>query len=81
MNARRQRVQIAHGKPPGFLTAYLPPALQVSVLSRKDQYGEDLNGVMEMIVYGLKGMCAYGDHAAQVWRGKGPDRPALLRWR
>jgi hypothetical protein len=49
----------------------LPPALQVGVLARKDQYGEDLNGVMEMIVYGLKGMCAYGDHAAQVWRVTG----------
>jgi len=36
----------------------------VGVLFRREKYGEDKAGVMEMILYGLKGMCAYAEHAA-----------------
>lgn len=35
----------------------------VGVESRKTAYGPDLAGVLEMILYGLKGAAAYADHA------------------
>jgi hydroxylamine reductase len=33
------------------------------VLSRQEKYGQDVAGVQELIMYGLKGMAAYADHA------------------
>lgn len=33
------------------------------MLSRQEQHGTDLNGVMEMTMYGLKGASAYAQHA------------------
>lgn len=38
-------------------------AEMVSVLARRDQHGPDLAGLQELLVYGLKGMAAYADHA------------------
>ena len=35
----------------------------VSVLSRKDKHGPDINGLQELLVYGIKGAAAYADHA------------------
>jgi len=35
----------------------------VSVLSRRDQFGPDLAGLQELLVYGLKGAAAYAEHA------------------
>jgi hydroxylamine reductase len=35
----------------------------VSVLSRKGQHGPDINGLQELLVYGIKGAAAYADHA------------------
>ena len=35
----------------------------VSILSRKDQHGPDINGLQELLVYGIKGAAAYADHA------------------
>jgi len=35
----------------------------VSILSRKDQHGPDLNGLQELLIYGIKGAAAYADHA------------------
>jgi hydroxylamine reductase len=35
----------------------------VSVLSRRDEYGADLSGLQELLVYGIKGIAAYAEHA------------------
>jgi len=35
----------------------------VSVLTRKDKLGPDINGLQELLVYGIKGAAAYADHA------------------
>ncbi|MGO9203598.1 MAG: hydroxylamine reductase [Limisphaerales bacterium] len=35
----------------------------LSVLSRRDQVGADINGLQELLTYGLKGVAAYADHA------------------
>lgn len=34
-----------------------------SITSRKEKFGEDIVGLQETLVYGLKGMAAYADHA------------------
>ena len=36
---------------------------QVSVLSRRDQFGDDVAGLQELLTYGVKGTAAYADHA------------------
>jgi len=36
------------------------------ILDRKKQYGEDVVGMQEMILYGLKGCMAYSDHAKRL---------------
>jgi len=36
---------------------------EVTILSRKESLGDDVTGLQELIVYGLKGMAAYADHA------------------
>lgn len=36
---------------------------QVGVLGRRAMLGEDISGLQELIVYGLKGLSAYADHA------------------
>jgi hydroxylamine reductase len=35
----------------------------VSSLSRRDQFGPDIAGLQELLLYGLKGVAAYADHA------------------
>jgi len=36
---------------------------EVTILNRKESLGDDVTGLQELIVYGLKGMAAYADHA------------------
>jgi len=36
---------------------------QYGVLTRKAELGDDYVGLQELIMYGLKGLCAYADHA------------------
>lgn len=36
---------------------------RVSIEKRKEFLGEDITGLQELLLYGLKGMCAYADHA------------------
>ncbi len=38
-------------------------AEEVAVLRRKQSLGDDVTGLQELIVYGLKGVAAYADHA------------------
>ena len=40
----------------------------ISVLSRRDQFGPDLAGLQELLVYGIKGAAAYADHAMLLGR-------------
>jgi hydroxylamine reductase len=35
----------------------------VSVLSRRVEFGSDLSGIQELLIYGIKGIAAYADHA------------------
>jgi len=36
---------------------------KIGIESEKNQFGDDITGLMELITYGLKGMAAYADHA------------------
>ena len=40
----------------------------VSSLVRRDRYGADIAGLQELLLYGLKGMAAYADHALVLGR-------------
>ena len=33
------------------------------MLSRRDQFGPDVTGLQELLIYGIKGTAAYADHA------------------
>ena len=46
----------------------LQQAAEVGVLQRRERFGEDVGGLQELLVYGLKGMAAYADHAAILGR-------------
>jgi len=46
----------------------LEMAKPLGVLDRKAERGEDVTGLQEMAVYGLKGLCAYSDHASMLGR-------------
>lgn len=37
---------------------------EVSILARKEQFGDDIVGLQELLTYGLKGTAAYADHAS-----------------
>ncbi|MCE5272489.1 hydroxylamine reductase [bacterium] len=47
--------------------------LEAGVESRRRQFGPDVSGLQELILYGLKGMAAYADHA----RILGSEDPAV----
>lgn len=62
----------AGASPIGGTTDFVPAADETGIVaqadaigveSRKAAYGPDLAGVLEMILYGLKGAAAYADHA------------------
>jgi len=44
-------------------TALVTQGKLVSILSRRDALGADINGLMELLAYGLKGTAAYAHHA------------------
>jgi hydroxylamine reductase len=49
--------------PAPTLAGLVAQGQMVSVLSRKKQHGPDINGLQELLVYGIKGAAAYADHA------------------
>ena len=49
--------------PAGDLDGLVAQAAAVSVEKRKERLGEDVTGLQELILYGLKGMASYVDHA------------------
>lgn len=42
---------------------YVREGGEVGVEGRQEQLGEDISGLQELLLYGLKGMAAYADHA------------------
>jgi len=50
-------------KPASGLEGLLAQGREVGVLGRKEKFGEDVTGLMELLTYGLKGLAAYADHA------------------
>lgn len=70
-----QAYQALHGKSPAPLTgpaAWVPPAdlevaerqgIEIGVLARREQFGTDIAALLDLILFGLKGMAAYADHA------------------
>ena len=50
-------------QPAGDLEGLVQQGLDVSVTSRRTALGEDVAGLQELVLYGLKGAAAYADHA------------------
>ncbi|MHC4231944.1 MAG: hydroxylamine reductase [Planctomycetota bacterium] len=48
---------------PGSRNEMLTQAELHSIVNRQNVYGEDVSGLQELILYGLKGTAAYADHA------------------
>ena len=63
--------------PAADLDGLIEQGKEVSILSRRTALGEDLSGLQELILYGLKGMAAYLDHA-QILGQDDPDVYASL---
>ena len=49
--------------PAQTLEALVAQGQQVGIEKRKQQFGDDVTALQELILYGLKGMAAYADHA------------------
>ena len=45
------------------LDALIGQGAQVGIMGRKEQFGDDVAGLQELLIYGLKGTAAYADHA------------------
>ncbi|MFH1829671.1 MAG: hydroxylamine reductase [Pseudomonadota bacterium] len=50
-------------QPASDLAALEEQGLKYSVSKRREKYGDDVCGLMELLTYGLKGTAAYADHA------------------
>ncbi len=59
--------------PANDLEGLIAQGATVSILTRGMEYGPDINGLLELYTYGLKGAAAYFDHA----RVLGKDAPEL----
>lgn len=46
------------------LNELIHEGMRVSITSKKTKFGEAVTGLLELILYGLKGMAAYADHAS-----------------
>ena len=60
--------------PAGTLEGLVAQGMTVSILARGMEHGPDINGLLELYTYGLKGAAAYLDHA----RVLGKDAPELF---
>src|SRR5208337_1903261 len=49
--------------PAETLQALVAQGQQVGIERRKQQFGDDVTALQELILYGLKGTAAYADHA------------------
>jgi hydroxylamine reductase len=50
-------------QPADDLAGLIQQGTEVSIPKRKERYGDDITGLMELVTYGLKGSAAYADHA------------------
>ncbi|MCD6326938.1 hydroxylamine reductase [bacterium] len=50
--------------PAGDIDGLVKQGEEVSIAKEKAKYGDDIAGLMELYLYGLKGTAAYADHAA-----------------
>ena len=53
----------AQWQPASDLSGLVKQGEEVTILERKQKLGDDITGLQELITYGLKGICAYADHA------------------
>jgi len=58
----------AAAEPPGDLAAMLAQAAKVGIQPRIEARGADAAGLEELVLYGLKGLAAYADHARLLGR-------------
>jgi hydroxylamine reductase len=49
--------------PASDMAGLIDQGMTVSIINRKEQLGEDITGLQELLAYGVKGLAAYGDHA------------------
>ena len=49
--------------PPGTLSSLVKQGDLVSLLARREQFGPDISGLQELLLYGIKGAAAYAEHA------------------
>lgn len=54
---------VATWQPETSANELLAQAQTIGVESRKELFGEDIGGLIELVTYGLKGAAAYADHA------------------
>lgn len=54
---------IAKFMPAKTLEEQVVQAEETSIVNRKTKFGEDVTGLQELLVYGMKGAAAYADHA------------------
>ncbi len=50
-------------QPAPDLAGLIQQGLEVSIPKRKQIFGDDVTGLMELVTYGIKGSAAYADHA------------------
>lgn len=59
----RRGAALCDFEPAADLDGLIKQGEAVGIESRKAEFGEDITGLQELILYGLKGMAAYADHA------------------
>jgi len=59
----RRGAKLCDFKPAADLDGLIKQGEAVGIESRKKTLGDDITGLQELILYGLKGMAAYADHA------------------
>jgi hydroxylamine reductase len=59
----RRGAALCDFKPAADLDGLIKQGEVVGIESRKNTLGDDITGLQELILYGLKGMAAYADHA------------------
>jgi len=53
----------AEWAPAGDRAGLVAQGGEVAITVRKEKYGDDINALMELLTYGIKGVAAYTDHA------------------
>lgn len=59
----RRGAALCDFEPAADLDGLIKQGEAVGIESRKAEFGDDITGLQELILYGLKGMAAYADHA------------------